>query len=154
MPIRARTLWRVPVFCIVASWISYYLTVYLGGFFFAVQTTRADGVIEVSADPLRSVLFSGALFLIVLFAGGLWFFRSMTKKEIAVSAAITSALYLALTLAQMAVPGLSLSLSMILIKIQNWTGTMGNFLYRLTKHLTLSTLLANLSPLLFIPFGK
>lgn len=154
MKLRIRTLWRVPVYCIISSWISYYLTVYLGGFFFAVQTTRPDGVIEVSADPLRSVIFSGVLFLAVLLLGGFWAFRTMTKRELAVSAVIASAFFLALTLAQMYIPDFSLSASMVFVKLQNWTGTLANLLYRLTQHLTLSALLANLAPLLFIPFGS
>ena len=96
MKIQAKTLWKVPVYCAVASWISSYATVYLGRFFFVVQEMGADGVIQVSADPIRSAIFNGVLFLIVLFVGGLWAFRNMTKKEIAVSAAIMTAYSLGL----------------------------------------------------------
>ena len=88
MTIRPQTLWRVPVFCAVASAVSFFLTVYLGRFFFVVETTGADGVPVISADPLRSALFNGVLFVLVLLAGGLLAFRSMTRREIAVSAAI------------------------------------------------------------------
>ena len=86
MKLRFNTLWRVPVFCIVFSWTSYYLTVYIGGFFFTVQTVGANGITEVSADPLRSAIFNGFLFLSVLLLGGLWAFRSMTRTEIALAA--------------------------------------------------------------------
>ena len=88
MTIRPQTLWRVPVFCAVASAVSFFLTVYLGRFFFVVETTGADGVPVISADPLRSALFNGVLFVLVLLAGGLLVFRSMTRREIAASAAI------------------------------------------------------------------
>ena len=66
MKLRFNTLWRVPVFCIVFSWISYYLTFYIGGFFFTAKTVGAGGITQVSADPLRSAIFNGLLFLIVL----------------------------------------------------------------------------------------
>ena len=52
MKLRPGTLWRVPVFCIIASWLSYYITIY-GGFLYVVRTTGADGAVEFSVDPLR-----------------------------------------------------------------------------------------------------
>ena len=154
MKLRFNTLWRVPVFCIVFSWISYYITVYIGGFFFTVKTVGADGITQLSADPLRSAIFNGLLFLIVLLLGGLWAFRSMTKAEIGVSAAIASVIYLALALAQLYIPNFPLSLSVNLAMIQNWTGTLSSFLIKLTNNFQLSVLLSNLAPFLFVPFGK
>ena len=123
MNVRIRTLWKVPVYCVVASWISFYLTVYLGGFFFTVKTVGADGVTQVSADPIRSAIFNMALFLIVLLIGGLWAFRSMSKAEIAVSSAIASGIFLLIVLAQLYIPSFPISLSIRLAYIQNWTGT-------------------------------
>ena len=154
MKLRINTLWRVPVFCIVFSWISYYLTVYIGGFFFTVQTVGADGITEVSADPLRSTIFNGFLFLTVLLLGGFWAFRSMTKAEIGVSAAIASAVYFVVVLAQLYIPSFPLSLSLKLAMIQNWTGTLSSLLITLTNNFQLSVLLSNLAPFLFVPFGK
>lgn len=72
MTIRPQTLWRVPVFCAVASAVSFYLTVYLGRFFIVVETPGPDGTPVLSADPLRSALLNGALFVLVLLAGGCW----------------------------------------------------------------------------------
>ena len=153
MKIRTRTLWKVPVFCMAASWISFYVTVYIGGFFFTAQTVQPDGSIMLSADPVRSAIFNGALFLIVLLAGGLWAFRSMTKKEISASAGIASAMYLLIVLAQLFLPGFPLSASVLLAYIQNWTAILASFLLRLTDNLPLSTILSAFAPLLFIPFG-
>ncbi len=151
---RLNTLWRVPVFCIAASWISYYATSCLGGLFFAVQTAADDGTIHLSADPVRSAIFNGLLFLAVLLLGGLWAFRSMTKAEIAVSAAIASAFYFAITLAQLCIPDFPLTLGFKLATIQNWTGTLASFLLKLTNHFPFSVLISNLAPFLFVPFGK
>ena len=154
MKIRARTLWKVPVYCLLASWVSYYITVYIGGSFFTVQSVGADGVTRISVDPVRSGIFSAVLFMAVLLVGGLWAFRKMTKPEVAISAAIASAIYLILALAQLLVPDFPLALSMKLAYIQNWTGTVSAGLLKLTDHFALSVILASFTPLLFIPFGR
>lgn len=154
MKIRLRTLWRVPAYCLIASWVSYYATVYLDRFFFVVQSAGADGVTNVSADPVRNTVFHAVLFLIVLLLGGLWAFRSMTRAEIAVSAAVITSIYLAVILAQLYVPNFPLSLSILLARFQNWTAFVSSLLMRLTDQLNFSVLIACLAPLLFIPFGR
>ena len=154
MHIRLHTLWRVPAFCLISSYVSFYVTVYLGSAFFVVRTMGADGVTNVSADPVRSAIFDGALFLIVLALGGLWAFRSMTRAEIALSAGIISAVYLIVVVLQLTVPSFPLSLSMQLAKFFNWTGTVSSWLLRLTDHFAFSTIAACFAPLLFIPFGR
>ena len=154
MTIRPQTLWRVPVFCAVASAVSFFLTVYLGRFFFVVETTGADGSTVISADPLRSALFNGVLFVLVLLAGGLLAFRSMTRREIAASAAIFAGIDLVLCLIQLLAPDLLRSLLVPVALIQNWTATPTSALYQLTGHLPVSALVACFSPFLFVPFGK
>ena len=145
MKLRPRTLWRVPVYCILSGLVSYYLTIYVGGFFFRTET---------SIDPLRSAIFSGVLFLLILLAGGLWYFRSMTKAEIAVSAAIASGIFLAICLAQLYWPGFPISLSFRLAMIQNWVSTVASLFQKITGRFTLSVILSNFAPLLYIPFGR
>lgn len=154
MNLRVNTLWRVPAFCLVFSWISYYLTAYIGGFFFAVKTVGANGITEVSIDPLRSAIFDGFLFLAVLLLGGLWAFRSMTRTEITVSAAIISLLYLGVVLAQLYIPDFPMAHSIKLASFQNWTGTLASLLLKLTDHFQFSVLLSSLAPFLFVPFGR
>lgn len=154
MKVRIHTLWKVPVYCAVSSWISFYLTLYLGRFFFIAKTVGTDGVMQVSADPLRSAIFNVALFLLVLLVGSLWAFRSMPKAEIVVSSVIASCIYLLLVLAQLCIPNFPLSLSVKLAYIQNWTGTVSSFLLKLTGNLTVSVILSSFSPLLFILFAR
>ena len=154
MTIRPQTLWRVPVFCAVASAVSFFLTVYLGRFFFVVETTGADGVPVISADPLRSALFNGVLFVLVLLAGGLLVFRSMTRREIAASAALFAGIDLVLCLLQLLAPDLRSPLLVPVALIQNWTAVPTSALYHLTGHLPVSALVACFSPFLFVPFGK
>ena len=154
MNVRIQKLWRVPVYCAAASWICFYTTVYLGRLFFVEKTAGADGVIQVSVDPVRSAIFHAVLFLIVLLAGGLWALRSMTKKEIAISAGLTSVMYLLIVLAQLYIPNFPLSLSATLACVQEWTGTVASFLLKLTDHFNFSVIASPFAPLLFIPFGK
>ena len=152
MKLRLRTLWRVPVFCIIASWLSYYITIY-GGFLYVVRTTGADGAVEVSVDPLRSTLFQGVLFLAILLLGGLWAFRSMTKLEIAASAALISAVYLVVILLQLYLPGFPPALSVWLAPFQNWKGILSSLLLRFMNfHLALAA--SAFAPFLFVPFGR
>lgn len=152
MKLRPGTLWRVPVFCIIASWLSYYITIY-GGFFYVVRTTGADGAVEVSVDPLRSTLFQGVLFLAILLLGGLWAFRSMTKLEIAASAALISAVYLVVILLQLYLPGFPPALSVWLAPFQNWKGILSSLLLRFINfHLALAA--SAFAPFLFVPFGR
>lgn len=154
MTIRPQTLWRVPVFCAAASAVTFYLTVYLGRFFFVVETTGADGVPVISADPLRSALFNGVLFVLVLLAGGLLAFRSMTRREIAASAALFAGIDLVLCLIQLLAPDLLSPLLVPVALIQNWTAVPTSALYHLTGYLPVSALAACFSPFLFVPFGK
>ena len=152
MHVRVNTLWRVPVFYLCASWISFYLTVYLG-FLYLLKTTGADGVTEVSVDPIHSAIFNLVLLLAVLLLGGLWAFRGMTKLEIFLSAAILVAVYVIINLLEMFFD-VPVSLSFTLAKFQNLNGIISSFLLRFTDQLELSVLISDLTPFLFIPFGK
>lgn len=152
MHIRLRTLWRVPVFCLISSYVSFYVTVYLGGAFFTVRTVGADGVTNVSADPVRAAIFDGALFLIVLALGGLWAFRTMTRAEIAVSAGIISVVYLAVVVLALAVPTFPIPFVVQMVMLFN--GAVSSWLLRLTDHRVFSMIAACFTPLLFIPFGR
>lgn len=149
-----KKLWRVPVLCLVGSWVAFYLTVYLGRFFFVVKTVGENGNMIVSADPVRSSIFHWVLFLLILVVGGILFLRSMTKKEIALSAAIISGIYLIFVLLQLYLPSFPLGVSVILAQFQNWTWTVSNTLYQITGNLTLSTIAACFSPFLYLFFGK
>lgn len=152
MHIRLHTLWRVPVYCLISSYVSFYVTAYLGGAFFVVQTVGADGVTNVSADPVRSAIFDAVLFLIVLALGGLWAFRTMTRAEIAASAGIISMVYLAVTVLALEVPTFPIPFVVQMGMLFN--GAVSSWLLRLTDHLAFSTIAACFAPLLFIPFGR
>lgn len=153
MKIRARTLWRVPVFCLLASLVTYWLTIY-GGVFYIQRTVGADGTVQLSTDPLRTALFSGVLFLAVLLVGGLWAFRSMSRREIALSAALLIAPMLAVVIAQLALPSFPVEVSLFLSRFYEWTGSLAYLLMRLSLPLPAATVAAQFAPLLFVPFGR
>ena len=152
MKLQVKTLWKIPVYCVVASWISFYITVYLGQFFFVVKEIGADGVIQASVDPVRSAIFNGVLFLTILLIGGFGVFRNMTKKEIIVSSAIASVIYLLIALGQLMIKNFPFSL--FFAYIQNWISVANSFIYNLTDNLAVSAILSSFSPLLFILFGR
>lgn len=86
MHVRAHTLYRVPVYCAVAGWLSFQATVHLGRFFLVV--TPAKETTQIAVDPVRSAILQGALFVLVLLLGGLWAFRHMTRRKLRFPAAL------------------------------------------------------------------
>ncbi len=119
-----------------------------------VKTVGADGMTQVSVDPVRSAIFDVVMFLSVLLIGGLWVFRSMRKSEIAVSAGIIAGIYLLGILAQLWIPNFPVALSMGLAYSRTWVGTLSSLMLRLLDHLNVSLILSSFAPLLFIPFGR
>lgn len=152
-----KNLWRVPVLCLVGSWVAFYLTVYLGRFFFVVKTMGEDGIPVISADPVRSSIFSLVLFLLILVVGGIWFLRGMTKKEIALSAAIISGIYLILTVVQINFKLYfnNVNFNALLSIFQTWPNILTKILYQVTGKITIFfTFLCCFCPFLFVFFGK
>jgi len=154
MNIRVGTLWRVPVFCLLSSLACYWLTIFPGALIYVNRTVGENDTIEVSTDPVRLVLFQVVLILAVLLAGGLWAFRSMTRREIAASAALLILPMLAIVLAQLFLPAFPLEVSLFLSRFYCWTGNLASLLMQLSLPLPASTILAQFAPLLFVPFGR
>ena len=130
------------------------LTIFPGALIYVNRTVGENGTIEVSTDPVRSVLFQAVLILAVLLAGGLWAFRSMTRREIAASAALLILPMLAIVLAQLFLPAFPLKVSLFLSRFYCWTGNLASLLMQLSLPLPAATILAQFAPLLFIPFGR
>lgn len=152
MKLRVNTLWRVPVFSLLAGIVCYYLTVYLS-VFYTVKTVGEDGTINLSVDPVRSAIFQAALFVAGLLVGGLLLFRSMSKTEIALSAAIAVALQAALSGLLYVAAQFAPTLVNWLLPLTQWTGALGSVLTRITQVPAVSWI-GLLAPLLFVPFGK
>ena len=149
-----RNLWKVSIYCLAAGWVCSQLVIYLGGFIFLEKVVGDDGVIRASIDPVRSGIFYGVLFLAVLLAGGIWFRRSMSRREIAVSALMASALYLLLELLLSCSNQFSVSQILTFSRFCEWNRSFAAPLLRLTDNQAVSYVAAALAPLLFILFGK
>ena len=155
MKMRRRTLWRVPVYCVIASILSYYMTIALSFLYIDTDVSvDAEGAIETMINPVRSATMDGTIFLAVVLVVGFWFFRSMTRKEIAISAAIMSAIYLVFAIWEIWLPT-PFPLWLVIIQIQDWISHLSSVLIWLTESLLLPcTFLSCFAPFLFVLFGK
>ena len=147
MKIRIKTLWIVPVVCVAASFINYFLKTQIAAFLFQ------SGIAQKPGDPILLAL-DIILFLLMLFAGGVLLVRSMTRAEAAVSAAIVSAAYLILVLLQIYAPDFPVALSVHLGKLQYWSSEFNFVLMKLIGNLEISAMIASLCPFLFVLFGR
>ena len=61
MKMRRHTLWRVPVYCVIASILSYYLTIALSFLYIDTDVSvDAEGAIETMINPVRSAVLEGS----------------------------------------------------------------------------------------------
>lgn len=151
MSIRKNTLFTVPLYCIAAGFISFYLIVYGVGRFAIV--TLPDGTF--ASDENKVLLIYGLLLAATLAIGPL-LFRRLTKKEIAVSATVMAAFQLILILLQTIVSPtgrLALTFS-YLSRPGEWASFIPLALYRLTGRDLLSAIPGALAPYIFVLFGK
>ena len=72
MKIRKQTVWPIPLYYLGASWIGFYVLVFLYSSFCTVKTVGADGVINVSINPVLRTIVSITVLLAVFFLGGFW----------------------------------------------------------------------------------
>lgn len=95
MNIRPKTLWKVPVYCICAGFISFWLVVHL---------IAKIGVIILPDGSISTSTTNATLLEIFIFAAtmgiGYFLFRNMTKKEIFWSATIIVTILLILQIYQ------------------------------------------------------
>ncbi len=78
-----KSFWKVPLYCMIASWICFQLEIRLGRF---AVITLPDG--SVTADNTRWLIMTGILFIAIIAIGSIFFFRNMTRKEIFYSASV------------------------------------------------------------------
>lgn len=94
--------WKVPLYCLIASWICFQLEVRLLLRFAIV--TMPDG--SISSDSTRSLIVFAFVFVAVLLIGGLAFFRKISRRELLVSALVMVALNVVATLIAYKVQGM------------------------------------------------
>ena len=142
--------WKVPVYCVVAGLISYWLEVYIGSRF--LITKLPDGTIT-NNDTLWTVM-SAIIFLVTLAIGGFLFFRKMSKKEILSSAVVMIIFNVVAGLIayffQRTIP----SFAMFIAKICTWHGIIDQLLYDIGLNPWIGAVIGWVSPYLFVLFGK
>lgn len=152
MEIRKNTLWRAPVYCWIAGFVSYRLLLLLYRQFAVV----ADAENAVSIDPVKSLVASGIVFALAV-AGGRLVFQRMTRKEVFCSVSIVVVFELLMILIQRCVPITTSVISLWFLYLDFFTGWC-DFILALLFRMGLDTFAAALAmcftPYLFVLFGK
>ena len=152
MHIRKSSLWKVPVFCVLAGIVAFYLMVFAGHF---VLVTLPDGTI--TADVSRQFIVHGVIFVAALLLGGLVFFRGMSRLEIFASASIVVAYGILVTVIQGAfqlTTGPAIVVFMYLGRVFQWCGIVPQLLMKINTNPWFCSILEAFVPYLFILFGQ
>lgn len=138
MKTRISRLWKVPVFCLAAGFLSFYANVFLVSRFAVVQLP--DG--SLTANPTLTTLFS-ALFLILSLVLGNHLLRNMTPKERFLSALIQVVFLL-----------VSLPSAMLSTYATEWSRLIDRIVFAMTDNIYLTAILSCFAPLLLVPSRK
>lgn len=143
--------WKVPLYCMAASWICFQLEIrWLGQW---AIVTLPDGTI--TSDTTRWMILSAGLFLAVVLIGGLLFFRKMTRKEILFSASVLAILNVVLGLLANLIQHSLPYLTMLWAEMNEWSSVFTQILLQLGVNSWVSAFLVwILPPYIFLLFGK
>jgi hypothetical protein len=143
--------WKVPLYCIVASWICFQLEVRLLGRWAIV--TLPDG--SISADNTRWMIMSAVLFFIIVCIGGFLFFRKMTRKEIFCSASVLVVLNIVLGIFTHVMQRRFIDFTMLWSELTEWDGIFSQILLQLGLNDWISAVMIWVfPPYIFLLFGK
>ena len=143
--------WKVPLYCIVASWICFQLEVRLLGRWAII--TLPDGTI--TSDNTRWMIMSAFVFLAVVSIGGFLFFRKMTHKEIFCSASVLVALNIVLGIFTYATQHTFAFFTILWSELTEWDSVFSQILLQLNLNEWLSAVIIwVLPPYIFLLFGK
>ena len=142
--------WKVPLYCIAASWICFQLEVHLLGRWAII--TLPDG--SISSDNIRWMVMSAALFLAIVCIGGFVFFRRMTRKEIFCSACVLVVLNVVFGLFTYKMQRVFPSFTMLWSELTEWDSIVSQLLFQLGLNEWLSAAITwLLPPYIFVLFG-
>lgn len=152
---RKKTLLAVPVYCVVAGFVSFYLVVYILGRF--AVTTLPDGTVTI--DSAREVMVYGLVMALAVLIGTLGPFRSMTRKELFYSASVMVGFQLLVILAQYLLSGgqgVTASFWIYLSQVGEWSRFVSQLPLQtgLTDNLWLAGVLESFAPYVFVLFGR
>lgn len=143
--------WKVPLYCIVASWIAFELEVrFLGRW---ALITLPDGTI--TSDNTRWMVMSAVVFLAVVLIGGFLFFRKMTRKEIFYSSSVLVVLNLVLGILTYLTQKTFPLLAMLWSELGEGDSVFSQIFVQLGLNEWLSAIMVwVLPPYIFVLFGK
>ena len=139
--------WKVPVYCLAASWLCFQLEVRILGHFALV--TLPDGTI--TSDPVRWMILSGVLFAAVLVAGGLCFFRNMSRRERALSATVMLGINIVFGLLAYQIQGM---FAIYWAEFSEWSSIFAQALSRLGLNQWVAAGITWCAPYLFVLFPQ
>ena len=140
--------WKVPLYCVIASWICFQLTVHLFGQWAIV--TLPDG--SLSPDLARWRVISVALFLIIICIGGIFFFRRMTRREIFCSASVMAVLNIVFGLLANKMQGV---VSLYFAELTTWSSVVSSLTFQVTGDIWIAAVIAwVIPPYMFVLFGR
>lgn len=143
--------WKVPLYCIVSSWICFQLEVRILGRWAIV--ILPDG--SVSSDNTRWMIMSTTLFLAVVCVGGFLFFRKMTRKEIFCSASVLVGLNIVLGVLTYVMQQTFTYFTVLWSQFTEWDSIFSQILFRFGLNEWLSAAIVwVLPPYIFLLFGK
>ena len=143
--------WKVPLYCMVASWICFQLEIRFLGRWAIV--TLPDG--SISSDNTRWMLMSAGLFLAVVCIGGFFFFRKMTRKEIFFSSSALVALNIVLGIFTYLTQRIFTSFTMLWSELSEWASVFSQIAFQFGLNEWLSAAIVwILPPYIFLLFGK
>jgi LPXTG-motif cell wall-anchored protein len=146
-----RVWWKVPLYCIVIGYISFWVMV--GPYGRLSHKTLPDGTI--TPDNNIWMLLSGILFVVVLLLGGLLFFRKMTRKELLCSATVMFVLNAFMGIASYVLP--FSSITFFFVEIAEWYSFIPQLFYELggTSAIAwIGSVVGWATVYLFVLFGK
>ena len=143
--------WKVPLYCMVASWICFQLEIRFLGRWAIV--TLPDG--SISSDNTRWMLMSAGLFLAVVCIGGFFLFRKMTRKEIFLSSSALVALNIVLGIFTYLTQRIFTSFAMLWSALSEWASVFSQIAFQFGLNEWLSAAIVwILPPYIFLLFGK
>lgn len=143
-----RVWWKIPLYSVIAGFVSWWLMVSYIGRLAIVKLP--DGTIT-SNQTVWSLL-SGGVFIIVLLIGGLIFFRKMTKKELLCSATVMFIFHIIMTSFSFLFP-LS-SITMFFLEIREWYSIVTWLIAMAGLNNWLGVVISGACVYLFVLFGK
>lgn len=152
MEIRKNTLWRVPVFCLIAGEFAYHIVLRL--LIRWALVPLPDGTLTI--DSGKEMLIYGLILIATLLIGR-WFFRTMNRKEIFVSASILILFDLTLTGIQFLLPPTKGAYALFFLyasRLFEWSNLIYQLIFQITGSIWAGVFLNCLAPYLFVLPGR